>query len=422
MFSAADAESLILSLVPVLDAEVDSEMLTLDQANGRILAAEVYSGLDFPHWDNSAMDGYAVRFEDVIQASAQTPVVLDIIEEIPAGYQPKCPVLPEQTARIFTGSMVPDGANAIVIQEHTDRQGQKVLIRQSPDANTFIRKKGSYCQAGDRLLSPGVVLSAPDLAVLAAAQCSPVRVYRRPRIAILSTGSELVSVGQPLQPGQIVDSNQVAIAALLQDSGADVIRIGIIPDDREALKSALQRAITQADVVISSGGVSVGDYDYVDEILAELGAEIHIRKIAVKPGKPLTVATFPPSDQRSRSLLYFGLPGNPVSALVTFWRFVQPALRKLAGQAQGVKPQFLTAVTRHTLKSDGQRESYLWGRLSFAGGQLVFGLAAGSHQSGNLINLAQTNAFAVLPIGQTEYAIGSVVNVFPVGGHGNAIR
>lgn len=420
LIPAADAEAIILGLVQSLDPVKDGEALPLDQTWGRILAAPVHSPLDFPHWDNSAMDGYAVRVADVASASVDQPVNLEIIEEIPAGSCPQCPVNPGEAARIYTGSMLPAGADAVVMQEHTQRQGQQVQILKAPRPQAFIRQQGSYCQSGALLLSVGMVLSASDLAVLAAAQCTPVTVFRKPRVAVLSTGSELVPCGQPLQPGQIVDSNQVAIAALVQSSGAEVIRLGIVPDDRALLRGALAQAIAQADLVISSGGVSVGDYDYVEALLAELGAEIHIRKIAVKPGKPLTVATVPRVGLPP--CLYFGLPGNPVSALVTFWRFVQPALRKLSGQVQGVQPQFWSAITRQTLQSDGERETYLWGRLCLAHHGFEFELAAGTHQSGNLINLAQTNAFAVLPVGQTEYASGSVIQVFPVGWHGNAVR
>jgi molybdopterin molybdotransferase len=417
MISASDAEALILQITPVFGAQQDRECLELAQAQGRVLATTVHSALDFPHWDNSAMDGYAVRLADVELACNDQPVLLDLVTEIPAGSRPDIPVQAGQAARIFTGSMMPTGADTVVMQEETQQRGQQVAIYKAPQKGAFIRQQGSYTQAGAPLLHAGVVLSAPDLAVLAATQCATVTVYRRPRVAILSTGSELVPLGQPLQPGQIVDSNQVAIAALLTASGAEIIRLGIIPDDRAALKSALATATAQADVVISSGGVSVGDYDYVDEILADVGADIHIRKIAVKPGKPLTVATIP---AQPRPVLYFGLPGNPASALMTFWRFVQPALRKLSGQTEGIQPQFVNAITRQALQSDGQRETYLWGRLFVRDRQLEFELAAGSHQSGNLINLAQTNAFAVLPVGKMEYAVGSVVQVFPVGWHGNA--
>ncbi|NEQ28730.1 MAG: molybdopterin molybdenumtransferase MoeA, partial [Microcoleus sp. SIO2G3] len=188
--------------------------------------------------------------------------------------------------------------------------------------------------------------------------------------------------------------------------------LGIVPDRPDALKAAIEQAISCADLVISSGGVSVGDYDYVDRILSELGAELHVRSVAVKPGKPLTVATFAADEH---AVLYFGLPGNPVSALVSFWRFVEPALRKLSGLPDGWRPLFVQGRTRQELRSDGKRESYLWGHVRLVAGEYEFELAGGSHSSGNLINLAATNGLAVVPIDRTQIAAGDRVILMLVG-------
>jgi molybdopterin molybdotransferase len=239
-------------------------------------------------------------------------------------------------------------------------------------------------------------------------------------VVILSTGNELVTPEQPLQPGQIVDSNQYALAAFVLQAGGIPIPLGIVPDEPEALKAKITQAISSADMVLSTGGVSVGDYDYVDQILTQLGAEIHIRSVAVKPGKPLTVATCPSLKQGNhkgakRPVLYFGLPGNPVSALVSCWRFVQPALRKLSGLPQAsCKPTFVRAYTCHELKGAGKRETYLWGQLHLVDGSYEFHLAGGSHSSGNLINLAQTTCLAVVPVGQTLIPAGESVQVLQI--------
>jgi molybdopterin molybdotransferase len=409
MLPTQQAETLILELVRSLDPQQDRETVDLLSALDRILSAPVSSTLDFPHWDNSAMDGYAVRYEDV-QSCDQQPVTLEIIEEIPAGYQPQKTVQAGQAARILTGSMMPAGADTIVIQEETQRQDQTVTILAAPKPQAFVRHRAEFYQAGNPLLHPGTVLTAPDIAVLAAAQCVKVPVYRRPRIAILSTGSELVAPDQPLQPGQIVDSNQYALAALIASAGAEPIRLGIVPDQPEALKQAIATAVQSADMVLSSGGVSVGDYDYVDRILAELGAEIQIRAVAVKPGKPLTVATF-----QNPKVMYFGLPGNPVSALVTFWRFVLPAIKKLSGRSQGWEPLFVNGRSLQELRSDGKRETYLWGQIKLSQGEYQFQLAGGSRSSGNLINLAQTNGLARIPIGERCIAAGAWVSILQVG-------
>jgi molybdopterin molybdotransferase len=405
MLSVNAAEALILTLTTPLDAQTDQEIIPLGEALGRILAQPVVSELDFPHWDNSAMDGYAVRYEDV----KASPAMLQVIEEIPAGKLPVQTVKAGQAARIFTGAMLPDGADTIVIQENTDREGDWVTVKSAPEPQAFVRQRGSFYRAGDRLLTAGIAVKGPELAVLAAAQCTKLAVYRRPRVAILSTGDELVAPDHPLGPGQIVDSNQYALAALVAQTGAIPLTLGIVPDDPKALSTAIAEALNQADLVISSGGVSVGDYDYVDQILKDLGATLHIRAVAVKPGKPLTVATFLTRTQRSQ--LYFGLPGNPVSSLVSFWRFVQPALRKLSGLSDGWGPTFAIATPVTDLKAGGQRETYLWGRLVNTETGYQFHPATGSHSSGNLINLTQTNGLAVVPVGHQRIPAGEAVKV-----------
>lgn len=416
MLPVSHAEEIIRDLVQPLSGRHDVEIVTLLTAIDRILALPVTSHLDFPHWDNSAMDGYAVRYEDVKCCSHEQPVVLEVVENIPAGRSPGRSIKSGQAARIMTGAIMPSGADTVVMQERTRREGDRVFILAAPEPQAFVRHQASFYKSGTPLLPAGITINAPEIAVLAAAQCTQLSVYRRPRVALLSTGDELVTPDQPLQPGQIVDSNQYALAALVAQTGAEPLQRGVVPDQPEALKAAIAQAIATADVVLSSGGVSVGDYDYVEQILQSLGAQIHIRAVAVKPGKPLTVATFPASATANhKPVLYFGLPGNPVSALVSFWRFVQPALKKLAGLSHSWGPVFVQARSRHDLCSDGKRETYLWGQLHLVDGNYEFQLANGSHSSGNLINLAQTNGLAVLPTDETLISAGELVQVLQVG-------
>ncbi len=205
-----------------------------------------------------------------------------------------------------------------------------------------------------------------------------------------------------------MDSNQYALAALVKQAGAVPILMGIIPDQPELLREAIARAVFEADIVLSTGGVSVGDYDYVDGLLAELGAVIHVKSLGIKPGKPMTMATF---AGEPKPVLYFGIPGNPVSALVTFWRFVEPVIKKMSGLTENWQPQWVKAHTRDPLKADGKRESYLWGRVQLQEGSYKFSLSSGSHSSGNLINLSQTNALAVVPVGKTAIPAGEAVRV-----------
>lgn len=397
MLSANEAESIILALVSFLGTPQNIETVPLLEATGRVLAETVTSPLDFPHWDNSAMDGYAVRHADVQIASPEHPITLEVATEIRAGQVSHCTLHPGQAARIFTGAPLPSGADTIVMQEVTQRQGDHVQILQAPTFQAYVRHQGTFHRAGMPLLQAGIQLQGPEIAILAAAQQNTIPVYRRPRVALISTGAELVPPSQALQVGQIVDSNQYALAALIQQMGAVPLPQGIVPDDPVAIQLAITQSIATADMVLSSGGVSVGDYDYVMSVLETLGAEIHIQAVAVKPGKPLTVATVPVPGKPP--VLYFGLPGNPVSALVSFWRFVKPALNKLSGLAQRWGPVWVEGRSPQNLQAGGQRETYLWGWSQVVDGRYEFKLAGGNHSSGNLINLAQTNSLAVVPQG-----------------------
>jgi molybdopterin molybdotransferase len=408
MLSVKDAETIIFNHVQPLNQENDLEIVDLLTAFHRILATPVISSLDFPHWDNSAMDGFAVRYEDVQNSNSENPTILEIVEEIPAGYQPQITIKPGQAARIFTGAIIPKGADTVIMQEKTNLQENQVFIFATPQPQEFIRKQGDFYQAGTELLPAGITLNPAEIAILAAAQLPKISVLRRPRVAIFSSGDELVTPEQTLKPGQIVDSNQYALAALVRNLGAEVLTLGIIKDNPSALTETINYAINNSDIVISSGGVSVGDYDYIANILTSLGAEIHFRAVQMRPGKPLTFATFPNS-------LYFGLPGNPVSALVTFWRFVEPTIKKLSGINQGWEAKFLKVKSHCELKSNGKMETYIWGNLKLNDGIYEFQQTSGNLNSGNLINLAQTNALAILPVGKTLILPGEETLVLRIG-------
>jgi molybdopterin molybdotransferase len=300
--------------------------------------------------------------------------------------------------------MLPTGADTIVMQEQTTRTADTVKISILPQLGDFVRQQGEYARSGAEILTAGARLNPPELAILAACGCDRVAVYRQPRVAILSTGDELVPIDRPLQAAQIIDSNRYALTAFVHQAGGIPDYLGIIADDRQALTAAIQTAIAGADIVLSTGGVSVGDYDYVDEVLAELGGDIQITTVAMQPGKPLTVAKFPRA-------LYFGLPGNPVSALVSCWRFVAPAIDKLSG-CDGENSRRALALTTTPLTTDGKRERYLWGAVKIIDREYRFTPASGSKSSGNLINLAGTNALAIIPVGTTEINTGDRVEVW----------
>jgi molybdopterin molybdotransferase len=419
MITVAEAETCILNLVQPFDPDFDRDRIPLTDALDRVLARDAISKMDFPHFDNSAMDGYALRYEDLAQMTKLSIVDADI----PAGIGIPKPLERGQCARIFTGGMLPEGADTIVMQEDTERDGNWLILKAKPQQGDYVRHRGEFCRAGTTLVQAGTRITASELGTLAAARCLMVDVYRQPVVAILSTGSELIDLHAelPLAPGQIVDSNQYALTALVKQAGAIAYPMGIVRDREAELLSAMTRAIAVADLVISSGGVSVGDYDYVDQLLEQIGADIHIHSCAIKPGKPLTFATIPPHlhpqhpDRKLRgSKLYFGVPGNPASAMVSFWRFIQGAIAKLSGAEKSHwHPKFIKAITLGDLHAQGRRETYLWGNLSLSGGKWQF-TPASNYSSGNLVGLAGTNGLAVLRVNQTYVPSGDEILVMLV--------
>ena len=417
MLSVAETEKIILDLVKPFDPEIDSEILPLSQAIARIIAEDINSTMDFPHWDNSAMDGYALRYADLADLPELKLVIAS--EEIPAGTAIAKSLRQGECIRIFTGGMLPHGADTVIMQEDTERTDNFLQLKVKPIQGEYVRRKGEFIQAGTTLVKAGTKLSATEVGALASARCQTVKVYRQPKIAIISTGNELLSLdsSQPLQVGQIIDSNLYALSALIHQVGAIAMPFGSVGDDPSELRKIMQQAIASADIVISTGGVSVGDYDYVDQILGKMGADIYVQSVAIKPGKPLTVASISPSLNVNKSedkVLYFGIPGNPMSAMTSFWRFIRGAIAKLNGSNQTYwYPQFIKAVTMKDLHSQGRRETYLWGDLSYQKGQPIF-QPVQNYSSGNLISAIGSNALAVMHINQTYVPMGDAVMIMLV--------
>ena len=414
MLSVSEAERIILNLVKPFDPEIDSEILPLVQAIARILAEDIKSELDFPHWDNSAMDGYALRFADL--EDIQDLRLAIATDEIPAGVAIAQTLAKGQCVRIFTGGMLPDGADTVIMQEDIERIDNFLQLKVKPTQGEYVRRKGEFIRSGAVLLSAGTRLGATEIGALASARCQQVKVYRQPKVAIISTGSELVSLdsSQPLQLGQIIDSNLYALSALVTQAGAIAIPFGTVRDNKAELEAVMQKAISSADIVISTGGVSVGDYDYVDELLEKIGADIHVRSVAIKPGKPLTVASLTKSPKVMESevkVLYFGVPGNPVSAMMSFWRFIRGAIAKLNGSNENYwYPQFIQAIVTEDLHSQGRRETYLWGKLTYQKGKPTF-QPVSNYSSGNLISAIGANALALIRVNQTYVPSGDEVIV-----------
>ncbi|NMF56686.1 molybdopterin molybdotransferase MoeA [Pseudanabaena yagii] len=420
MLPVSEVEKIILDLVKPFAPEGDSEILPLLEVNNRILAEDITSEWDFPHWDNSAMDGYALRYADIADVIDWQNLKLAIAPyEITAGKAITQLLKQGECVRIFTGGMLPKGADTVIMQEDTERIDNFLQLKVKPTQGEYVRHRGEFVKAGTTLVRAGTKLGATEIGALASARCQQVKVYRQPKIAIISTGNELVSLdrSQFLQDGQIIDSNLYALATLITQAGAIAIPFGIVSDDQAELEITIKKAIASADIIISSGGASVGDYDYVDAILEKMGANIHVCSVAIKPGKPLTVASLTRSLNVNESedvILYFGVPGNPVSAMMSFWRFIRGAIAKLNGANSNYwHPQFIKAITTEDLHAQGRRETYLWGQLTYHKGNPIF-QPIKNYSSGNLISAIGTNALAVMRVNQTYVPVGDEVMIMIV--------
>src|SRR5581483_579079 len=351
MLSVAEALERILAAVPVLGAE----SVALSEALGRILAEPVVAAREVPPWDNSSMDGYAVRAGDTAGASADRPVVLTVVGEVTAGRVATAALGPGQTYRILTGAPLPDGSDAVVPQEDVSGDGRHIRLVRPVDRGAFVRRRGEDIHAGDPVLEPGTVLHPAALGVLATLGSPRVRVHQRPRVAVLSTGDELVEPEMPLGPGQIANSNTYTLAGLVTEAGGVPINLGIARDRPEELEERFRWGLS-ADALVSSAGVSVGDRDFVRDVLTRLGAELSFWRVNMRPGKPITFGVL-----RGRPV--FGLPGNPVSAMVTFELFVGPAIRRMAGARVLHRPR-ARARALAAIDNPGSRWGYLRVRLA----------------------------------------------------------
>lgn len=402
MISVRQALDLVLQELP----RTGQETVPLASARGRVLAAAVEAPRDVPPFRNSAMDGYAVRSADVELASASAPVSLRVLETVGAGSVARQAVASGTATRIMTGAPVPEGADAVVRVEDTGEAGDAVLVRAAVAPHGNVRDAGEDIRAGETVLEAGRRLRPADIGLLASLGLPAVAVARRPRVAILATGDELVDVGEPLGPGQIVNSNAYTLAAAVEEAGGEPLRLGIVRDQRERLRAAFAEALT-ADVMLSTGGVSVGNFDYVRSILAELGYQERFWKVAQKPGKPLTFGLC----ERTPA---FGLPGNPVSSLVCFYLYVLPALRAMMGRAQVHLPTAAATLAAPLRGAAGLTEFV---RCSLHGPPDAYeARSTGTQSSGALRSLSLGDGLIIAPPDSGTLAAGARVNVLLLGG------
>lgn len=388
---------------------VGTENVPLARGLGRILAADIPS-IDLPLFDNSSVDGFAVRASDLVSASPSTPRKLKLVADIPAGTVSSVRLQAGEAARIMTGAPVPDNATAVIMLEDTDSAGTPPGARAprwmtayaSIKPGTNIRRRGSDLKRGRKSLRAGRRLRSQDLGLLAMLGLSRVPVFRRPRIALLSTGNELVPPGRPLRPGGIRDTNSTTLAALTAEQGCDLIQLGVARDTRRAIKKMLDQAVVQrAHLILSSAGVSVGALDLMRAVVREHG-KLHFWRVNVRPGKPLAVGEY-------RGVPFIGLPGNPVSAFVGFELFVREALGRLGGLERIVRRSLLVSLAE-PVESDG-RESYLRAVVTEKNGSYLARLT-GHQGSGNLLSLVQANALLVVRAGVKSLAAGDQVEAW----------
>ena len=376
----------------------DVEVVALRQALDRILAADVHSPIEVPNHTNSAMDGYALRFADLDKTSLQ------MIGTAWAGRAFNGSVGPGESVRIMTGAVLPDGADTVVMQEHVERDGDVIRVAGGQREGQHVRHAGEDLARGGTALRAGRRLLAADIGMVASLGVSELPVLRQPQVAFFSNGDELRSIGQPLALGEVYDSNRYTLHGMLTRAGVTFNDLGVVPDDREQIRNTFLRAASMADVVITSAGASVGDADYVKEVLDEIG-QVNFWKIAMKPGRPLSFG-------RIGDSLFFGLPGNPVSVMVTFYQFVLPALKHLSGEIAW-QPLRLRARTTDRLKKRPGRTEFQRGFLSQdESGDLVVA-TTGEQGSGILSSMSQANCFVILPLDSAGAQPGDSVIVEP---------
>jgi molybdopterin molybdotransferase len=388
----------------------------LADALRRIAVGDVTSRLTLPPWDNSAMDGFAVRSVDVADAGPAHPVKLRVVGEAAAGHVPTAEVVPGSAVRVLTGGLIPRGADAVVPVEDTDvPPGSAALptvvaIGAPTEPGRHVRVLGSDLRAGSVVVGAGATVTPAAIAALAATGHASIQVPRRPVVAILSTGDELVPIDEAPGPASIPDSNGESLAAQARELGVDVVRLGIARDHLDDIRTRLREGVARADVVIASGGVSVGAHDLVKDALTELG-ELRLWRVAIQPGKPLAFgrATTP----EGRPCLLFGLPGNPVSSFVTFELFVRPAIRTLAGHADPEGRQRVRAELADAVSSPAGRRSFLRVRLepTDAVGGRYRAWTAGGQGSHVLSALAAADGLAIVPEAVTSLPAGAEVEV-----------
>jgi molybdopterin molybdotransferase len=393
MTSADEALNIVLDSV----APLGVERVSIVEAEGRVLAEEIHSPRDIPGFDNSAMDGYAVRAADIEAASEANPVKLKVLETVGAGVMPSMQVKAGQAVRTMTGAPIADGADAIVPMERTAGSEDEVKVLAPADKGAFVRPRGEDLKLGELVISPGKVLSAADLGMLASLNRSMLDVYRRPRVAIVATGDELVDVDTVPTGAQVINSSAYALGAAIRGAGGEPTMLKVARDRPEEVRARLAEALA-FDVVLTTGGVSVGQFDHVKVVLDELGLRQLFHGVAQKPGRPLKFGTI-----GGRPI--FGLPGNPVSTMVCFYLYVRPAIRRLIGRHDWGLPRVVVRCAVDIAKARDLTE-FVRVILSRRDGEL-YAAPTGNQSSGVLSSLSRAHGLLIGPASERVLKAGS---------------
>lgn len=398
MIPVEDARKIILDSTPILEEETIESLEAID----RILYEKIISEINIPSFDNSAMDGYALKYNNSEGASETTPVQLKIIGEIQAGDQPDQVKLTENSAiRIMTGAPVPEGADAVIPVEDTSEIDGIIFLHKSLEKNENVRFAGEDIATGQCVLNPGDKLLPADIGLLCSLGEKTIKVYRKPDIAIISTGDEIIDISEKLEPGKIRNSNSYSLYSIIKKYGAIPHYLGISRDTYEDTKAKIEKAL-EYDIVITTGGVSMGKYDFVKEVISDLGISIKIEKVKMKPGKPVVFGT-------KGEKLFFGLPGNPVSTLISFIQFVRPTILKMMGSQKLEKP-VVKAILEDKIRKKSDRMNYIRGYFSIKNGQFHVS-TTGPQGSGILRSMSTANCLIIAPEKAKIIEAGSEVDI-----------
>ena len=397
MISVEEALNHILNSISPLDLEKTDILNAL----GRVIGEDIYAGRNIPPKDNSAMDGYALKSDDTKGATSEAPAGLATIEDIPAGHLPQKTVGHGQAARIMTGAYVPEGADTVVKVEDTERDGNRVRIFVESPKGENIRYSGEDVKEGDLVISKGKIAGPADVGMLASLGRSFLKVYQKPLVAIIATGDEIADIDEDTSEGKIISSNSYSLHAQVRECGGVPLQTGIAKDRKESLIANF-RAALRADIILSSGGVSVGDYDFVKDVIKEMGTNIEFWQVAQRPGKPLAFGTM-------EGKLVFGLPGNPVSSMITFEEYVRPAILKMTGH-KNIFRRTIKATLEEDIKKKAGVMNFMRARVKKEGERFTVS-TTGEQGSGILKSMVLANGIIVLPEDMTSVKKGEEVTV-----------